>query len=124
MEATLPAWAPEVFLLVLAVVIALLRPDLGSTSFGAVERALGRLARRRALAVLVVGAVALGARLAMLPIMPIPEPSIHDEFAHLLGAETFASGRLTNPTPAMWSHFESIHILLRPSYISMYPPAQ
>ena len=30
----------------------------------------------------------------------------------------------TNPTPAMWIHFESIQITLQPTYMSMYFPAQ
>ena len=33
-------------------------------------------------------------------------------------------GRLTNPTPAMWTHFESIHITMQPTYQSMYFPGQ
>ncbi len=108
----------------LAVALAFCWPSLGSKYFSRIEQAFTRLARRKKLAVVVVGATAFLLRLAILPRFPIPQPFIHDDFSFLLAADTFASGRLTNPTPAMWTHFESFHVTMRPTYMSMYFPAQ
>ncbi len=68
------------------------------------------------------GLLPLVARALLLPILPIPRPAIQDEFSYLLASDTFASGRLANPTPALSEHFETLQELIRPVYASKYPP--
>lgn len=53
-----------------------------------------------------------------------PIPIVTDEFAYLLIGETFADGRLANPSPPLFRPFESLHILVEPLYVGKYPPLQ
>jgi hypothetical protein len=103
--------------------VAFALPRTCDRQFRALEQSFAVLARRRGLSVLIVGLSVIVMRLALLPLMPIPLPFVTDDFSFLLSADTFLHGRLTNPTPAMWTHFETIHVTMQPTYASMYFPA-
>ncbi|MGI8743181.1 MAG: hypothetical protein ACR2NN_11550 [Bryobacteraceae bacterium] len=86
------------------------------------ERALTGFARRRVLACVSVGVLAIVLRLALLPLLPEPNPVVSDEFSHLLLADTLLASRLANPTHPFWVHFESLQIIQKPYYVSNFFP--
>ncbi|HXT19309.1 MAG TPA: hypothetical protein VN811_14010 [Thermoanaerobaculia bacterium] len=111
----------ELALTLLAALLVLWRPRRLEAWLRRGWRALAAVGPRRA-----VLASALGALLASAATMlwlGFPVPFVTDEHGYLFTADTFAHGRLTNPTPRVPVAFEAIHVMVRPSYATKYPPA-
>jgi len=103
---------------------ACIAPQFGSVVLRPIERFGARLAEKKLLSICLVGVAAAVIRVSLLWILPVPIPRFHDEFSYLLASDTFAHGRLANPSHAMWVYFDTFHVNQHPNYVSMYPPAQ
>jgi hypothetical protein len=107
-----------------SVVLAWYAPLLGDRFFKRVEKVGNAMALHKALVLVGIATAAILVRVSLLGLIPVPIPEMHDEFSYLLAGDTFAHGRLSNPTHPMWLFLDTIHVNQQPTYMSKYPPAQ
>ena len=113
----------SIYLLALTVcLLALLKRGKYERAVKAIEGGFSTLSSRHLMATfaLFLGMILL--RTALLPLLPVPTPEVHDEFSFLLLGDTIAHGRLTNPTPPLYQSFETFHENMYPTYCSKYAP--
>jgi len=89
-----------------------------------IEPHAARLAQSTGWSMLLLAALPVALRLALLPHHPAPVPDIYDEFSHLLVADTLRHLRLANPAHALQQFFETFFVLQQPAYSSIYPVGQ
>ena len=85
-------------------------------------RAVQRTARHGTVWMIVFAFLGPCIRLALLPLAPPPFPVVHDEFVHLLAADTLLHGRVANPPQPLSDFFETIYVIQKPTYSASYPP--
>jgi hypothetical protein len=117
-------WLPLASFATALLLVAARRRPAAARFYKRSANVIHRISSHRAVVCIAVAALIMGVRGALLPIWPMPVPRIYDEFSYLLMADTFASGRVTNPTPPHWEHFETMFVQLIPTYQSVYPVAQ
>ena len=83
-----------------------------------------KLAQHTVWSMLLLAALPIGLRLALLPQYPIPSPNVTDDFSYILLADTLRHFRLANPPHGLHQFFETFFALQEPTYSSIFPLGQ
>src|SRR5580704_4912586 len=91
---------------------------------GAIEPAALRFAERTGWCMLLLFALPIALRLALVAHFPIPMPGGADDYGYILLADTLRHFHLANPAHPMHRFFETVFVLQQPAYSSIYSPGQ
>ena len=119
-----PAFWAEVGLLLLTLVMAAAAARPVNGVVGRLEAGARAIADRPAMAILAVFLFTVLARVALLPVLELPQSAGADSSSLMLQAETLLKGRLANPPHALSQFFESAYVHQAPTYGSMYFPGR
>ena len=106
----------------LASAILLVLLALASRPF--IEPYARKLADRAGWSMLLLAALPVALRIALLPQYPIPSPNVSDDYSYLLLADTLRHLRLANPPHPLHQFFETFFVLQEPAYSSIFPLGQ
>src|SRR5271154_5436954 len=112
------AWQLPLTLLMLLSAVLIAKYPIGL--FARCENIAAKIADRPYLTAALIAGAATGARLALSPFLGTPQPIVADEASLILQAKTYLGGHLTNRVHLL-PDFESVYVLLSPTYASMYP---
>jgi hypothetical protein len=105
-------------------VLAILLILLVLASRPLIEPYARKLAEHTGWSMLLLAALPITLRLALLPQYPIPSPNVSDDFSYLLLADTLRHLRLANPPHPLHQFFETFFVLQEPTYSSLFPLGQ
>ncbi len=83
-----------------------------------------KISSRTVLCMLLLFALAITLRLALLPQSAVPIPSGADDFSYILSGDTLSHFRLANAIHPLHQFFEAVFVLQQPAYASIYPLGQ
>jgi hypothetical protein len=112
------AWQLPLTVLMILTAVLITKYPIGL--FTRFENLVSRIADRPYLSAALIAGAATCARLALSPFLGTPEPIAADEASLMLQAKTYLAGHLANHVTLL-PDFESVYVLLSPTYASMYP---